>query len=53
MTLAGVQKPVENRTASDFDVSRSLLLAAALVDLGAMALDAQQEAQFLCNKETR
>lgn len=48
-----VQKPVENRTASDFDVSRSLLLAAALVDLGAMALDAQQEAQFLCNKETR
>ena len=48
-----VQKPEDDRTASDYDVSRSLFLAAALVDLGATALDAQQGAQFLCNKETR
>lgn len=48
-----VQKPEDDRTASDYDVSRSLFLAAALVDLGATALDARQEAQFLCNKETR
>ena len=48
-----VQKPEGDRTASDYDVSRSLFLAAALVDLGATALDARQEAQFLCEKDAR
>ena len=48
-----VQKPEDDRTASDYDVSRSLFLAAALVDLGATALDARQEAQFLCEKDAR
>lgn len=48
-----VQRPIEDRTASDVDVSRSLLIAASLIDLGAMALDARQEAQFLCEKGAR